>query len=122
MVLIEAVSRTDFLVVHWSAKESSSLSLGARPILVGSSPKAHVLLAEDDDAAPIVASIAVVKDTVQLKDHSGNTRSLHDGEILTYGRIRIEVRAPRAEQPAEPTSGLGAGVKAARARESAGAR
>ncbi len=122
MVLIEAVSRTDFLVVHWSAKESSTLSLGARPILVGSSPKAHVLLAEDDDAAPILASISVVNDTVQLKDHSGNTRPLQDGEILTYGRIRIEVRAPRAEQPAEPTSGLSAGVKRARARESAHAR
>ncbi len=68
------------------------------------------------------ASIAVVKDAVQLKDHAGNTRPLHDGEMLTYGRIRLEVRAPRAEQPPEPTAGLGAGVKRARARESVGAR
>ncbi len=122
MVLVEAVSRTDFLVIHWGARETSTLTLGSRPILVGSSSKAHVLLAEDDDAAPIVASIAVVNDTVELEDHSGNTRTLRDGEVLTYGRIRIEVRAPRAEQPAEPTAGLGAGVKRARAQESVGAR
>ncbi len=102
VVLVEATSRAAFVTVHWSEHESSSLSLGAQPILVGNSPEAHVLLADADSPSPIMARISVVDGVVGLTDHTGATRTLSTGEILTYGRIRIEVcgTAAKAAAPA----------------------
>ena len=91
MVLVEAASRTAYLLVHWSASETSSLTLGAKPILVGSSPEAHVLLPEGDDCSPIVARISMVEGVPHLTERNGATRALSNGEVLTYGRVRLEV-------------------------------
>ena len=91
MVLVEAASRTAYLLVHWSRNETSSLTLGASPIIVGTSPEAHVLLPEGDDCSPVVARISLVDGVPQLTDRNGATRALSNGEILTYGRVRLEV-------------------------------
>lgn len=107
-VLIEAACRQAVLVVHWSEKEKSDLALGATPILVGRSPEAHVLLADEDSPAPIMARIKLADGKVHLTDgQSGATRTLGAGEVLTYGRIRLEVgasardlAAPAAPKPA----------------------
>ncbi len=100
VVLVEATSRAAFVMVHWSENESSSLSLGAQPILVGSSPEAHVLLGDDDSPSPIMARISLSDGVVGLQDHTGATRTLAAGEILTYGRIRIEVCGTAAQATA----------------------
>ena len=102
VVLVEATSRAAFVTVHWSEHESSSLSLGAQPILVGNSPEAHVLLADADSPSPIMARISLADGVVGLQDHTGATRALAVGEILTFGRIRIEVcgTAAKAAVPA----------------------
>lgn len=102
MVLVEAASRTAYVLVHWSEKESSSLTLGASPILVGSSPEAHVLLPEDDDCPAITARISMVDDAPQLTDKNGATRALANGEMLTYGRVRIEVCGAGAKSDDKP--------------------
>jgi Ca-activated chloride channel family protein len=113
-VLVEAVYRKAWLVVHWSEKEQSSLALGESPILVGSDSDAHVLLAEQDSPVPVMARITLADGAVRLEDgETGDDRILRNGETLTYGRIVIEVRA------SGKTDAFGA--KAAR-RERAGAR
>ena len=102
MVLVEAASRTAYVLVHWSEKETSSLTLGASPIIVGSSPEAHVLLPDDDDCSPIVARISLVDGVPQLTDRNGATRVLNNGEVLTYGRVRLEVCGKGSRSAAEP--------------------
>jgi Ca-activated chloride channel family protein len=93
-VLVEAVYRKAWLIVHWSAKEQSSLALGESPILVGSDSDAHVLLAEADSPVPVMARITLTDGVIRLEDgETGDDRVLSDGETLTYGRIVIEVRA-----------------------------
>ncbi|MHC4102153.1 MAG: vWA domain-containing protein [Planctomycetota bacterium] len=93
-VLVEAVYRKAWLVVHWSAKEQSSLALGESPILVGAGSDAHVLLAEADSPVPVMARITLADGVIRLKDgETGSERFLSDGDTLTYGRIVIEVRA-----------------------------
>ena len=129
-VLVETANRKAWLVVHWSAKERSTLSLGPSPILVGSSSRAHILVGEDVSPVPIAARISLADCTVHLEDGaSGDTRALRDGEVLTYGHIRIQVRATRAAgpevRPVEKRSGpepraprdVPASAKRARARE-----
>ncbi len=102
MVLVEAASRNAYVLVHWSANETSSLTLGSSPILIGTSSEAHVLLPEDDDRAGIVARISMEEDTPQLTDRDGATRMLDNGEILTYGRVRIEVCGKGSKADGKP--------------------
>ncbi len=86
------------IIVHWSKKESSTLALGSTPIVIGRSSEAHVLLAEEDSPVPVMARIMLTDGIAWLADgRNGSTRPLRDGEILTYGRIRIEVRASGGE-------------------------
>ena len=93
-VLIEAVYRKAWLVVHWSAKEQSSLALGESPILVGADSDAHVLLADAHSPVPVMARITLTDGVIRLEDgETGNERFLSDGDALTYGRLVIEVRA-----------------------------
>ncbi len=99
MVLVETAYRSAWLVVHWSDKERSNLTLGSSPILVGSSAEAHVLLAEEDSPVPVMARISLGDGLVRFEDgQTGETRALPDGEMLTYGRIRLEVCAGSSEQ------------------------
>ncbi|MHC4416354.1 MAG: VWA domain-containing protein [Planctomycetota bacterium] len=133
-VLVEAVYRKAWLVVHWSEKERSNLALGASPILVGSSSDAHILLPEPECPVPVVAKFTLTDGVIRLADEqTGRSRVLHDGDTLTYGRVLVEVRAAagveitetgsrhedvagvaasRREEPAVPAS-----VQRARARE-----
>ncbi len=97
IVLVELVGTAygkAWLVVHWGPKETSTLLLGPRPILVGRSTEAHVLIADADSPQPIMARIRLDGGAVRMDDgRGGAARTLHDGDELTYGRIRIEVRA-----------------------------
>ena len=92
-VLVEALYKKAWLVVHWNQKEKSTLALGPTPILVGASSEAHVLLAEADSPSPVMARIMQTETGPQLRDSNNSARALRNGEILDYGRIRIEVRA-----------------------------
>ena len=106
-VLVEVVRRKAWLVVHWSEKEKSALLLGASPILVGSASQSHILL-PDQDYAPVAARISLAEGVIRLEDgRSDQSRVLRDGETLTFGRIRLEVRAsgigaPQVEKAADP--------------------
>jgi hypothetical protein len=97
IVLVEAICLEARLIVHWNDKERSTLALGSTAIVVGSSLDAHVLLAEEDSPTPVMARIRQTDNGPTLEDGQTNSeRSLTDGEVLDYGRIRIEVRAPAA--------------------------
>ena len=97
VALVEAVSRKAYLVIHWSANEQSSLTLGSNPILVGCTGAAHVLIPDDDCPVPIVARIRIAEKAVPVLEDQHGTRSLSHGETLTYGHTRIEVRAEYLE-------------------------
>ncbi len=93
-VLVEVVYRKAWLVVHWSENESSTLALGPTPVLIGSSSEADILLAEQDSPVPVMAKITLADGVVRLEDGpTQSTRPLGDGEILTYGATRIQLRA-----------------------------
>ncbi len=97
-VLVEALYKKAWLVVHWNAKERSTLALGPTPILVGASSEAHVLLAESDSPVPVMARIMQTENGPRLEDGQTNSaRALRDGEVLDYGRIRLQVRASETE-------------------------
>ena len=64
------------------------------PVLIGSSSEADILLAEQDSPVPVMAKITLADGVVRLEDGpTQSTRPLGDGEILTYGATRIQLRA-----------------------------
>ncbi len=98
-VMIEAVCREAWIVVHWGPRERTTLTLGESPILVGASSDAHVLIAEDDSPSPIMARISLARGAVRMEDHTGGSSVLRDGEVIEFGRIRIEVCASGSPAP-----------------------
>lgn len=100
-VLVEAVYRKAWLVVHWSPKEKSSLALGDSPIVIGSDNDAHVLLPEADSPVPVMGKITLDGGIIRLTGGTGPDRILGDGDTLTYGPIVIEVRASSGNEVAE---------------------
>jgi Ca-activated chloride channel family protein len=123
-VIIEAACREAWIVVHWGPRERTTLTLGEDPILVGASSEAHVLLAEEHSPSPIMARIALAGGAVRMEDHTGGTSVLRDGEVIEFGRIRIEVCASGASAPEAAPDAAVRGAPAtdrlgrARARES----
>jgi hypothetical protein len=51
-----------------------------------------------------MARISLAGDAVRMEDHTGRTSVLRDGEVIEFGRIRIEVCASGA--PAPEAAGL----------------
>lgn len=96
LVLVEVTYRRAWLVVHWGRRESSSLLLGERPIVVGSARDADICPSHGD-GAPVRALISLKEGRVLLTDpHSGVSRILGNGDRLTFDRITVEVRAKAA--------------------------
>ena len=74
------------------------LALPCLVLLILCAAGAPFLLAEEDSPVPVMARIMLTDGIARLADgRNGSTRPLRDGEILTYGRIRIEVRASGGE-------------------------
>ena len=94
-VIVEAVARKAWLIVHWSKTEKSTMLLGPRPIIVGNSSRAHILLPPDTEGDQ--AKITFTKGEIKLWDkRSGRSRKLTDGETWLFGQLRIEVRVAHA--------------------------
>ncbi len=94
-VLVEAVARKAWLIVHWSKTEKSTMLLGPRPIIVGNSSRAHILLPPDTEGDQ--AKITFSGGEIKLWDkRTGRTRKLKDRETWLFGQLRIEVRVAKA--------------------------
>ncbi len=91
MVLVEAALRSACVIVHWSERERSNLTLGPRPIIVGSTGEAHVLIPEDVCPKPVAARIRLVDGHVYMDDHEGETYVLDVGHVIEFGPTRVEI-------------------------------
>ncbi len=108
IALIEALSREAWLIVHWTAKEQTTISLGAKPVILGSSDNAHIYLRKDQGYPPITAKIFIEGDKIvmqydesmqQLKSMKILTHELADGQKRKLGDILIEVKTATGNQP-----------------------
>jgi Ca-activated chloride channel homolog len=106
-VLVEASARRAWLVVHWPGGETSTLVLGATPVVVGHSARAHICPSFDETKEPVLGRFTRTDERVRYEDaRSGKHRTLRAGERLTFGPVEVEVREERIERagPAMPTT------------------
>ena len=91
--IAEAVAREAYLVVHWAKNETSTVNLGARPVMVGTSRESTVRLSPKTCYPPEIASFQLKDGKAVLTNHmSKTTHILKNGNKLTLGSVVIEVR------------------------------
>ena len=57
IALMEQLNRQASLIVHWTENEKTTISLGEKPILLGSSRNAHIYLPQSQGYYPVTAKI-----------------------------------------------------------------
>ncbi|MEA5470379.1 MULTISPECIES: vWA domain-containing protein [unclassified Spirulina] len=101
IALIEQLSREAWLVVHWSPVEQTKISLGDKPVILGSSQDAHVYLRKDKGFPAITATIFTEKDKIimqfddkmrELKSMKKLRHELNDGDRRKLGDVLLEVK------------------------------
>lgn len=101
IVLVEAAFREAWLVVHWTPTEQKTISLGTKPVVLGSSDTAHIYLRKDQGYPPITAQLYTEKGKIimqfdesmkELKQMQILRHELANGDRRKIGNITIEVR------------------------------
>ncbi len=93
VTIAEAVAREAYLVVHWAKNESSTVNLGSRLVMIGTSRDATVRLPVKSGYPPEIASFQLKDGKAVLTNHmSKTTHILKNGNKLTLGNVVIEVR------------------------------
>lgn len=101
IILVEAVFRKAWLVVHWTPTEQKTISLGTRPIVLGSCDEADIYLRKDQGYPPVTAKIYLdgKKIVLQFDQEMQKLKSLKvlrhelgNGERRKFGDVLIEVK------------------------------
>lgn len=124
LVLVEAVSRKAWLVVHWGKNERSTVSLGATPIVIGNSGSAHVCLSWDPEAPAVMARVSHADGVVRIEDPtSGKSKVMKNGDKVAFGQVLVEVREAASSEGKTPTKDAApTPTKDPRPRQRAGSR
>ena len=93
VALVERLAREAALIVHWGANERSVINLGVVPVILGSSPEAHLYLPKHKGFPPITAIVTFREGRVQMENKlSNSTHTLASGNKLQIGDLWIEIQ------------------------------
>jgi hypothetical protein len=93
VALVEKLAREAALVVHWHENERTVINLGAEPVILGSSPEAHLYLPKHKGFPPITAIVTFRDGRVQMENKlSNSTHTLAGGNKLQIGELWIEIQ------------------------------
>lgn len=87
---IEELFREAWLTVVWGKNEKTSISLGAKPIVLGSSSEADIYLPKEKGFPTITAIIKINNSKVVIDNKINNqTTELRNGSKISLGSIEI---------------------------------
>jgi len=88
--VVEEVLRQAWLTIIWGKNETTTVSLGDKPVVFGSSPKADIYL--PNEAEPVRASVQIENSRVVMQDNKTNQRKvLRNGDRVDFGKVSFEV-------------------------------
>jgi len=105
IALLEEISRQAWLLVYWSPKEQTILSLGQQPILLGSSPNSHIYLRKERGYPPLTGKIYLEGEKIylefdpsyaQLKAMKNLKQELKNGDTRKLDGLSFEVKVSNA--------------------------
>ena len=90
--IFEELLREAWLTIEYGNNERTYISLGEKPIVIGSSPKADIYLPKEKNYPPVTAIIKVEKSKVIIENKIDNKRTeLRNGSKIGLGYIEIIV-------------------------------
>lgn len=93
VALVERLAREAALIVHWHENERTVINLGAEPVILGSSPEAHLYLPKHKGFPPITAVVTFCDGRVQMENKlDDSTHTLAGGNKLQIGDLWIEIQ------------------------------
>ncbi len=93
VALVERLAREAALIVHWHENERTVINLGAEPVILGSSPEAHLYLPKHKGFPPVTAIVTFRDGRVQMENKlSNSTHTLAGGNKLQIGELWIEIQ------------------------------
>jgi Ca-activated chloride channel family protein len=96
IALAEQLAREACLLVHWAPKETTTVNLGTQPVILGSSPEAHVYLPKEKGFPPVTGLVSFVGGKVEFENKiNGQKQALRNGSKLQMGTLVIEVKTAR---------------------------
>jgi Ca-activated chloride channel family protein len=93
VALVERLAREAALIVHWDENERTVINLGPTPVILGSSPEAHLYLPAEKGFPAETAIVTFENGTVELENRMTESRhTLHNGNKLEIGSLMIEIQ------------------------------
>ena len=108
IALIEQISQAYSLIVHWNEQETTTISLGEKPILLGCSKNAHIYLPQSQGYYPITAKIYIENNQIimeydteyaQVKGMKILKHQLLDRDQRKLGFITLEFHGQTLSKP-----------------------
>ncbi|CAK8723252.1 MAG: hypothetical protein CDV28_103107 [Candidatus Electronema aureum] len=92
--LSEDFFKEAWLEIEWQKNEKSTVSLGKRPIIIGSSQEADIYLPATNGFSSVVGEISFKDKAITYTDYMNKKNTLlKNGSKITLGRIIITVNA-----------------------------
>jgi hypothetical protein len=100
--IVEEILREAWITVDWGRNETTSVSLGKKPVVFGSSPEADVYLRRDK--FPPVAVIVKIENSRVMVDNklTGQYMEQADGSEITMDRIKITIHVKKEKHFGKP--------------------
>jgi hypothetical protein len=93
--IVEEILREAWITVVWARNETTNVSLGAKPLVLGSSPEADVYLRRDK-FPPVAAIVKIENSRVVVDDKlTGRSAEQADGSEVSLGTIRIIIHVKK---------------------------
>lgn len=93
---IEELLREAWLTVVWGKEEKTLITLGSKPIVLGSSSEADIYLPKEKNYPPITAIIKLDKSKVIIENKINNQRTeLRNGSKIGLGTIEVIVNTKK---------------------------
>lgn len=91
IALLEVLSREAWLIVHWTPVEQTKISLGDKPVILGSSDEAHIYLPKEQGYPPITAKIYQEKQKI-IMQFDPEMQQLKGMKVLRHELVNDERR------------------------------
>ena len=96
IALAEQLAREACLLVHWAPNETTTVNLGAQPVILGCSPEAHVYLPKEKGFLPVTGLVSFTGGKVEFENKiNGQKVALQNGSKLQLGTLVIEVKTAK---------------------------
>jgi Ca-activated chloride channel family protein len=94
--VFEQLYRKAWIKLKWSENEFSSITLGSKPIVIGSGAKSDIYLPRDKNYPSTTAIITFINGRITIDDKLSNKQTeLRDGSVINLGFVELIINTQK---------------------------